>query len=1376
MAEIMCPGCGMKNTVHTVLHNFRLERVLGVGGMSIVLQARDLVLNRPLAIKLLKDSYRSDPERVSRFEKECSLMAKVRHPNVVSVYSAGAANGQFYIAMELVEGTNLELMVSPSHPMAPLKALFIVRQVAKGLNAANKAGLLHRDIKPGNVLVTRKGRAKVLDFGLSLGKADADTEETIWATPFYVPPETLLRQPEDVRTDIYALGMTLRFLLSGCEAFAGTPQTPEELLECKRQLQPIRSRDYKIDESYADLINHMTAYDINARPTGYIDLLQELEEVYTAQRVYEVEHSTAGRAKLRIRRIRYSICVLVLGVLTMWLTSIVCTPSQEYGAIVFAEQDKSLQKDAHLLKEAESALEKQQWNESAAKFMALSSNAADPAMAAWGGLVSVYLAQLGVVDIETADAIKCFTDRLSADTFHTPAGSEGMNKMRAIWHAINDDKVALPAGDKTGEEVWKAFLHFSKLCYFAQKDNKVEMQVQQEKAIEFFELSNGPYSQLALVLKKWNDAATLKTRLSQKTETQALPDSQETSDQYYTISSVDSAVDTSPAPASARPDYVPLDTEDSSLYGKRRKEIVAEMKKVSDGVDSMLKRKFNAQFRESMSREDKMELIRKIGNARLEQEVQTLYHLLSGRIDDAVQCNTYRYYPDSLEPFSVLVKRWILSTAQKKTAPFPHEHIYIVTPNGIAQANLQQVNRLTGATEGTIVAHSDYGMTLEKDNGAGKTQLVDYLRLSHDTYCEMPAESEPGVWIDVSESSWRAPCFLKGDTFVRPISSVKADAATILQRDENSLSIRWNHSGETARYMRCSKGIYLRDDEKNTHLYPLVKQDGTTLVLVNKMKSAKLVRESVYKWITLNHLEITSKTITITRGGSDLQEKYELADDGIYYDNSAKNAPQKSSVKYPLTSIDWMFLKDTCTRNVRINQSDQTLIAEVSGKKRVAEVLNMKEDKVCVKWKDTNEREIFRCMPCGGFVTTSFPVGTKLISIADYGGRCTYADIPGSFGILLANTRYVRDIKTLEANDKRLRLRSSQGEEITYISDGKGVYVREDSPDGACCVRMFESPGKWRGYVGIQHKAATLLFSSGMAAHCDVIEKTDDSYTLSWGIKEKKQETFRKKPGTDEYVLAPQQKTNQSLSNTRIWYADAFTQVEAVLNSGTGDAPQLRISPKYGEFKADVIQFDEKKMVLQWEDAYFDNERGLSLNDGSRFDVREKRRKLVTYTKRPDNCYTIDSVEFANGAECEVITMHSRMWVGPLTIHKGSNKAWRMTPQGRCESADVLSFDANKLVLKWHGWKETSYTRDSAGVYRQDPGSHGETTLIHWGNKSMFLYIEGKEARICDTPHALAKIGSILEKSSTSMRIRWMMTGGEETFTKDSKGEYHLKQ
>ena len=188
-AELACPICGEVCRVHTELANFRIEGVLGVGGMSVVFHARDLVLGRELAIKVLNDVYRDTPERIARFESECAMMARVRHENVVSVYSGGWARGQFYIAMEKVEGRNLELLLAEHKCLMPDEALDVVRQVASGLQAAAEAGVLHRDMKPGNIIITPEGLAKVLDFGLSLeDRPDARREETIWATPFFVPP------------------------------------------------------------------------------------------------------------------------------------------------------------------------------------------------------------------------------------------------------------------------------------------------------------------------------------------------------------------------------------------------------------------------------------------------------------------------------------------------------------------------------------------------------------------------------------------------------------------------------------------------------------------------------------------------------------------------------------------------------------------------------------------------------------------------------------------------------------------------------------------------------------------------------------------------------------------------------------------------------------------------------------------------------------------------------------------------------------------------------------------------------------------------------------------------------------------------------------
>lgn len=281
-AEVSCPQCGHTDHVHTVLANFEIEGLLGIGGMSVVLRGRDMLLNRPVAIKLLNETYRNQPERIARFEKECAMMAKVHHENVVSVYSAGWANSEFYIAMELLDGRNLESVVTKERPLRPATAIDVATRIARGLEAAHKAGLLHRDMKPGNVIITKNSVVKVLDFGLSQRRTDEDSEEVIWATPYYVAPETLMREAEDSRTDMYSLGMTLRYLLTGEDSLANTPSSISALLEAKAALPPLSRIMPRAIPSLCDLVDRMTAFNPYERHENYADLLAELGEVREA--------------------------------------------------------------------------------------------------------------------------------------------------------------------------------------------------------------------------------------------------------------------------------------------------------------------------------------------------------------------------------------------------------------------------------------------------------------------------------------------------------------------------------------------------------------------------------------------------------------------------------------------------------------------------------------------------------------------------------------------------------------------------------------------------------------------------------------------------------------------------------------------------------------------------------------------------------------------------------------------------------------------------------------------------------------------------------------------------------------------------------------
>ena len=315
-ARVTCPQCGQIGRAHETVGHFRITGVLGIGGMSVVYKARDLVLGRDLAIKVLKESYRSQPERMARFERECALMAKVRHHNVVALYSAGWLKNQFYIAMELIEGANLEdKLHKEGRGFPPMEALSIVRQAAEGLRAASIAGMLHRDMKPGNILLTPSGEAKVLDFGLSLESSDEKSNDgVIWATPFYVPPETLRMEPEDIRSDIYALGMTLRSLLTGETQFVPAPRGVTEILKAKQRLRSMmRMAPRKpLSRHLRLLVDRMTAIRAADRPSSYDELLQELDSVMVEQEgVARGEIGFARRFGIFFAFARYAVPALV---------------------------------------------------------------------------------------------------------------------------------------------------------------------------------------------------------------------------------------------------------------------------------------------------------------------------------------------------------------------------------------------------------------------------------------------------------------------------------------------------------------------------------------------------------------------------------------------------------------------------------------------------------------------------------------------------------------------------------------------------------------------------------------------------------------------------------------------------------------------------------------------------------------------------------------------------------------------------------------------------------------------------------------------------------------------------------------------------------
>jgi beta-lactam-binding protein with PASTA domain len=207
---------------------YRLERKLGSGGMADVWLAEDQELGRHVAVKILHERYATDEQFVERFRREATHAAGLSHPNIVSIYDRGVASGSYYIVMEYVEGRTLKELIVTRGPCPVPVAISYTRQILAALRYAHKNGIIHRDIKPHNVIVDREGRVKVADFGIARAGASEMTEAgSIVGTAQYLSPEQARGAPVDESSDLYSTGIVLYELLTGTVPFTG--ETPVEI-------------------------------------------------------------------------------------------------------------------------------------------------------------------------------------------------------------------------------------------------------------------------------------------------------------------------------------------------------------------------------------------------------------------------------------------------------------------------------------------------------------------------------------------------------------------------------------------------------------------------------------------------------------------------------------------------------------------------------------------------------------------------------------------------------------------------------------------------------------------------------------------------------------------------------------------------------------------------------------------------------------------------------------------------------------------------------------------------------------------------------------------------------------------------------------------
>ncbi len=269
----------------TILGAYRVEGTIGSGSMGEVFKGVDTGLNRRVAIKILSEKHKDSPELRARFVREGRAVAAISHPNVVQVFATGTFDERPYIAMELLDGTDLGSVVEKQGPLPSLTAALAILDAAHGLAAASKAGLIHRDVKPSNLVRLSDGRVKVTDFGLAK-PMDPGSEPALTAmgvvvgTPDYIAPEQARGEPIDERVDIYALGGTLYFLLTGVPPFrTGKPAEDKYLKVVARHLRnpppDAQQANPSCDRELSELVRTLMSKKPAERP-NYDDLTNQL--------------------------------------------------------------------------------------------------------------------------------------------------------------------------------------------------------------------------------------------------------------------------------------------------------------------------------------------------------------------------------------------------------------------------------------------------------------------------------------------------------------------------------------------------------------------------------------------------------------------------------------------------------------------------------------------------------------------------------------------------------------------------------------------------------------------------------------------------------------------------------------------------------------------------------------------------------------------------------------------------------------------------------------------------------------------------------------------------------------------------------------------
>jgi hypothetical protein len=323
----------MSTILGTLLNDrYRLEARIGTGGMSTVYRALDLTLERQVAIKLMNREIASDSDQLERFRREARAVAQLSHPHLVGVIDAGEDGGRPYIVLEYVEGETLKQLIRREGQLPVSEAVAYAIEIARALGTAHAHHIVHRDVKPQNVLIDEEGSAKVTDFGIarSLHDDGLTADGRVLGTTDYVSPEQALGQAVTGQSDLYSLGVVLYEMLTGEVPFKGENQVAVAMKHVREELPDVQVRRPEVSASLAAIVDRATAKDVRDRYRSDEELIADLEDVLALEAaragsatgeattvLRTLPRRTRRRLPLRVRRPGWLAVVAVLVVVAL---------------------------------------------------------------------------------------------------------------------------------------------------------------------------------------------------------------------------------------------------------------------------------------------------------------------------------------------------------------------------------------------------------------------------------------------------------------------------------------------------------------------------------------------------------------------------------------------------------------------------------------------------------------------------------------------------------------------------------------------------------------------------------------------------------------------------------------------------------------------------------------------------------------------------------------------------------------------------------------------------------------------------------------------------------------------------------------------------